>query len=41
LERGVGINVVKNMVDKHNGMIEVDFEENKYCEFTISLPLPK
>lgn len=37
--RAVGMHMVKKEIDKHNGMIEVAFEENKFCEITVSLPL--
>ncbi len=37
--RGVGMDLIKSQLDKHGGTIDVDFEEGKYCRFTISLPL--
>ena len=37
--RGVGMQIIKQKVDKRSGRLAVDFEEGKYCEFTISLPL--
>jgi signal transduction histidine kinase len=36
---GLGLYVVKNIVEKHGGRIHVDSEENKGTTFTITLPL--
>lgn len=38
-ESGMGLNIVKNIIDAHNGSIEVISEINRGTEFTISLPL--
>lgn len=37
--RGVGMDLIRNQLEKHNGRIKVNFEEGSYCEFTIKLPL--
>jgi two-component system chemotaxis sensor kinase CheA len=37
--RGVGMDLVKERIGKHNGRIELDYQEGRYCEFTVSLPL--
>jgi two-component system chemotaxis sensor kinase CheA len=37
--RGVGMDLVREKVKKHNGSIRVNSTEGKYCEFIISLPL--
>ena len=37
--RGIGMDVIKKKVQKHGGIIKVDFSENEYCEFSIILPL--
>jgi len=37
--RGVGMDLIKEELNKHNGKIEVDFSESKFCEFKITLPL--
>jgi response regulator RpfG family c-di-GMP phosphodiesterase len=39
--RGVGMNSVQDRIAKVDGKIEVDFKENKFCEFTITIPKPK
>ena len=37
--RCIGMNEVKKRIENLNGRIDVEFEEGKYCEFTITLPL--
>ncbi|MBD3225270.1 MAG: GAF domain-containing protein [Caldithrix sp.] len=37
--RGIGLNIIKKNVEKHNGMIEVRSVEDKFCEFTIDMPV--
>ncbi len=37
--RGIGMDIIKRKVKRHGGSIKVDFSENKYCEFSIVLPL--
>jgi Amt family ammonium transporter len=37
--RGVGMDLVKKKIDKHEGRIEIKFEKQKFCEFNISLPV--
>jgi ligand-binding sensor domain-containing protein/signal transduction histidine kinase len=37
--RGVGLDIVKDRIERLNGKISVNFEENKYCEFTILFPV--
>ena len=36
--RGVGLDIVNKKVRSRNGEIEVQFEEDKFCEFKISIP---
>ena len=36
--RGVGLDIVNKKVHKRDGDIKVQFEEDKYCEFKISIP---
>jgi HPt (histidine-containing phosphotransfer) domain-containing protein len=38
--RGVGMDIIKNKLNRVNGTIEVDYERGAFCEFTITLPLP-
>lgn len=35
---GIGLSLVKNLVDLHHGNIEVDSEENKGTQFTVHIP---
>ncbi len=37
--RGVGMDIINHKVAQHDGKIKVNFNEGKYCEFIISLPL--
>jgi two-component system chemotaxis sensor kinase CheA len=37
--RGVGMDLIKDQLQKYNGKIEVDSIETEYCKFTIILPL--
>jgi chemotaxis protein histidine kinase CheA len=37
--RGIGMDLIRDQLKKHQGKIEVDFKESEYCLFTISLPL--
>ena len=37
--RGVGMDAVKQKLDRINANIEVDFEPGRFCEFRIYLPL--
>jgi two-component system chemotaxis sensor kinase CheA len=37
--RGIGLNSIREKLNKVNGNIEVDFSEGVYTEFTISFPL--
>lgn len=39
--RGVGMDLIRKKIDKASGTIDVDFEENSFCEFTISLFISK
>jgi len=39
--RGVGLNVIKQKLEKGGGQIEVDFKKEKFCEFTITIPKVK
>ena len=36
--RGVGMDGVKHRVKEHQGEICVFFDQNKYCEFEVTLP---
>ena len=36
--RGMGLDIVRHMVEENDGMLEIDFELGKYTEFTISFP---
>ena len=36
---GIGLSIVKKVVDRHNGLIAVKSEENIGTEFTIILPV--
>ncbi len=38
--RGIGMDIIKQMVDKLGGKVEVNSEEGKYSEFQITFPLP-
>jgi Amt family ammonium transporter len=33
--RGVGMAIIKEKIDRHNGKIEIDFQPAKFCEFKI------
>jgi chemotaxis protein histidine kinase CheA len=37
--RGVGMDLVKEKIETHKGSIETAFEEGKYCEFKVILPV--
>ncbi|KAA3617742.1 MAG: hypothetical protein D8M58_00700 [Calditrichaeota bacterium] len=37
--RGIGMDLVKELIEENNGSIEVDSETNSHCRFTVSLPL--
>jgi two-component system chemotaxis sensor kinase CheA len=37
--RGVGMDLIKEKIIELNGKIELDYAENKYCEFRITIPL--
>ncbi len=37
--RGIGMDLVKDMVENNQGVIDISFETNKYCQFKIKLPL--
>jgi chemotaxis protein histidine kinase CheA len=37
--RGVGLDAIREKIEKHNGTIELDFEPGKYCQFEIALQL--
>ncbi|KAA3611082.1 MAG: ROK family protein [Calditrichaeota bacterium] len=37
--RGIGLDAVLKKVEGHNGTIEVESKQNKYCKFSIVLPL--
>jgi len=37
--RGVGMDLVKEKIQEFNGKIELDYAEDKYCEFRITIPL--
>lgn len=37
--RGVGMDIIKNKIDNHQGKIEVNYSEGQYCEFIVTLPL--
>ena len=39
--RGVGMSIIKEKIEKAKGHIEVEFKENEFCEFTISIPKSK
>jgi ligand-binding sensor domain-containing protein/signal transduction histidine kinase len=39
--RGVGMDLVKEKIDKNNGTIVLDYTEDEFCEFTVTLPLVK
>lgn len=36
---GLGLSISQSIIEKHNGMIEVNSEPGKGCEFIISIPL--
>ncbi|MBN2425773.1 MAG: ROK family protein [Calditrichaceae bacterium] len=36
--RGVGMDIIKNNVEKHGGKIELEFAKNEFCNFVIKLP---
>lgn len=35
---GLGLYIVKSLVDQHGGVVTVNSEEGSYCEFRVSLP---
>ena len=37
--RGVGMDLVKDKINLHKGDIRIDFEKDKFCQFTVTLPL--
>ena len=37
--RGVGMDLVNEKIKQCNGKIELDYEEDRYCEFKITMPL--
>jgi two-component system chemotaxis sensor kinase CheA len=37
--RGVGLDLIKNKLSKIKGNIQVKFEEGKFCEFNVSIPI--
>ncbi|MCB0283723.1 MAG: hypothetical protein KDF60_14145 [Calditrichaeota bacterium] len=37
--RGIGMDLIRSELEKHDGKIEVDFKETEYCQFIITLPL--
>lgn len=37
--RGVGMDIIKQKVVSHGGQIEMRYEENKFLEFTVCLPI--
>ena len=37
--RGVGMDLIKNQIAKYNGKITVNFAEDEFCEFTVTLPV--
>jgi Amt family ammonium transporter len=37
--RGVGLDAIKEKIEKHQGKIEVDYETGKYCKFEVCLKL--
>lgn len=38
---GLGLFIVKNIIEKHKGKVRVESEENKGATFTFTLPIPK
>lgn len=36
--RGVGLDVVKNSIEKLRGSVELEFEKGKFCRFVLKLP---
>ena len=36
--RGIGLGAVKDKIESAGGKIEIDFKENKFCEFTVRFP---
>ena len=36
---GIGLNLVKSLVEMHYGIVEIDSEEGEWTEFTIRLPI--
>lgn len=36
---GLGLSLVKSLTELHEGMIEVESEQNNYCEFMATIPL--
>jgi two-component system chemotaxis sensor kinase CheA len=37
--RGIGMDLVKEKIQEFNGKIELDYAEDKYCEFRITIPI--
>ena len=37
--RGVGMDIVREEIEKHKGVIDIAFARDQYCEFTIKIPL--
>lgn len=37
--RGVGLDAIKEKIEKHQGKIELDYEAGKYCKFEVCLKL--
>ena len=36
--RGIGMDLVKDKIEKNKGNVTLDFTEDKFCEFTVTLP---
>jgi chemotaxis protein histidine kinase CheA len=39
--RGIGMDIIKNKIEKNGGSINIDSEPDKFTEFTIKLPIIK
>ncbi len=37
--RGIGMDIIQKQLQKHDGRININFAESKFCAFTIELPL--